>query len=96
VRHALRPYTTVVIAEDGLRLSFDVNHVVVRQYHHLGEDIGFGEVMRFRQELTKAIVEIMQKEPRDKDSPVHTFLNGLTASHYCRHAGRRREVGAFR
>ena len=33
--------------------------------------------MRFRQELTKAIVEIMQKEPRDKDSPVYTFLHGL-------------------
>ena len=33
--------------------------------------------MRFRQELTKAIVEIMQKEPRDKDSPVYTFLYGL-------------------
>jgi hypothetical protein len=78
VRHALRPYTTVVIAEDGMKaFPFDVNHVVVRQYHHLGEDIGFDEVMRFRDQLTKAIVEIMQREPRAKDSPVYTFLNGL-------------------
>jgi hypothetical protein len=78
VRHALRPYTTVVIAEDGIKaFPFDVNHVLVRQYHHLGEDIGFGEVMRFRQELTKAIVEIMQKEPRANDSPIYTLLNGL-------------------
>jgi tetratricopeptide (TPR) repeat protein len=78
VRHALRPYSTVVIAEDGIKaFPFDVNHVLVRTYHHLGEDIGFGEVKRFGQELTKAIVEIMQKEPRDKDSPVYTFLNGL-------------------
>jgi MAP3K TRAFs-binding domain len=78
VRHALRPYTTVVIAEDGIKtFPFDVNHVAVRQYHHLGEDIGFDEVMRVRQELTKAIVEIMKKDPRDKDSPVYTFLNGL-------------------
>src|SRR5512145_3464740 len=30
VRHALRPYTTIVIAEDGLKPPFDVNHVVVR------------------------------------------------------------------
>src|SRR5215475_7531908 len=76
VRHALRPYTTVVIAEDGIKaFPFDVNHVVVRQYHHLGEDIGYGEVQRFGQELTKAIREIMEKEPRANDSPVYTFLN---------------------
>jgi len=78
VRHALRPFTTVVIAEDGIKtFPFDVNHVAVRQYHHLGEDIGFGEAMRFRQLLTDAIVEIRKKSPREKDSPVYTFLNGL-------------------
>jgi tetratricopeptide (TPR) repeat protein len=78
VRHALRPYTTVVIAEDGIKtFPFDVNHVAVRQYHHLGEDIGYDEVMRFRDLLTKAIVEIGKKEPPAKDSPVYTFLNGL-------------------
>jgi hypothetical protein len=78
VRHALRPYTTVVIAEDGIKtFPFDVNHVVVRQYHHLGEDIGFDEVMRFRELLTKAIQEIMSQNPRSSDSPVYTFINGL-------------------
>lgn len=76
VRHALRPYTTVVIAEDGIKtFPFDVNHVVVRQYRHLGEDIGFEEVMRFRQLLTGAIDEILKKQPRAKDSPIYTFLN---------------------
>jgi hypothetical protein len=79
VRHALRPYTTVVIAEDGIKaFPFDVNHVLVRQYHHLGEDIGFDEAMRFRELLMKAIVEIMEKSPRDKDSPVYAFLNELS------------------
>ena len=78
VRHALRPYTTVVIAEDGIKtFPFDVNHVAVRQYHHLGEDIGYDEVMRFRDLLAKAIVEIGKKTPPAKDSPVYTFLNGL-------------------
>ena len=79
VRHALRPYTTIVIAEDGIKtFPFDVNHVVVRQYHHLGEDIGVREARRFGEQLTKAIVEIVKQDPRDKDSPVYTFLNGLT------------------
>src|SRR5215212_6557232 len=69
IRHALRPYTTVVIGEDGIKTyPFDVNHVAVRQYHHLGEDIGFEEVMRFRDLLTKSILEIYNKNPREKDS----------------------------
>ncbi|HSK70829.1 MAG TPA: TRAFs-binding domain-containing protein [Pyrinomonadaceae bacterium] len=79
VRHALRPFTTVVIAEDGIKtFPFDVNHILIRQYHHLGEDIGYEEVMRFRAELTKAIKEVFEKDPRDKDSPVYTLLNDLT------------------
>ena len=79
VRHALRPYTTLVISEDGIKtFPFDVNHVVVRQYRHLGEDIGASEARRFSELLTKAIVQIMEKDPRDKDSPVYTFLNSLT------------------
>ncbi len=77
VRHALRPHTTIVIAEDGLKTPFDVNHVLVRQYHHLGEDIGYSEVQRFQQLLTGAIREIAEKDPRANDSPVYTFLNGL-------------------
>jgi hypothetical protein len=79
VRHALRPFTTVVISEDGAKtFPFDINHVVVRTYHHLGEDIGFDEVMRFRKVLTDAIVAIQKVNPRQSDSPVYTFLNGLT------------------
>ena len=80
VRHALRPYTTVVVSEDGFKTApFDINHIVIRTYHHLGEDIGFDEVMRFRGELTKAISEILAKTPEEKrDSPVYEFLERLT------------------
>ena len=78
VRHALRPYTTIVIAEDGIKVfPFDINHVIVRQYHHLGEDIGYSEVMRFRQELTAAITKILATEPRQNDSPIYTILKNL-------------------
>lgn len=77
IRHALRPFTTIVIAEDGIKSPFDVNHIVIRQYHHLGEDIGFDEAMRFRKELAEAIKEIMAKEPRAGDSPVYRFITNL-------------------
>jgi hypothetical protein len=81
VRHALRPNTTLVISEDGIKtFPFDVNHVVVRKYHHLGEDIGYSEVERFRAELTDAIKELSKPDPkRGPDSPVYTFLTHLAA-----------------
>lgn len=78
IRHALKPYTTIVISEDGAKsFPFDVNHVAIRKYHHLGEDIGYSEVQRFQKLLTESIKDILNKDPRDKDSPVYTFLNGL-------------------
>ena len=79
VRHALKPYTTIIICEDGIKtFPFDVNHVAVRQYHHMGDGIDFEEVERFRKVLTEAIVEIFNKRPPPSDSPVYTFLSKLT------------------
>jgi len=79
VRHALRPHTTIVICEDGAQsFPFDVNHVLIRRYHHLGEGIDSEEVDRFREALTTAITDILKKTPPPSDSPVYTFLNGLT------------------
>lgn len=81
IRHALRPFTTIIICEDGMKspMPFDVNHVAVRQYHHLGEDIGSSEAKRFSALLTDAIKNILTEDPRDQDSPVYTFINGLKA-----------------
>lgn len=79
VRHALRPFTTIIVAEDGIKaFPFDINHVAVRKYHHLGEDIGSSEARRFQKLLTEAIQQIMAKKPADHDSPVYTLLNNLT------------------
>jgi hypothetical protein len=75
VRHALKPYTTITIAEDKLVFPFDVGQIAIRTYHHLGEGIDFGEVERMRDELTKAIKIVGQQAKCD--SPVYTFLRGL-------------------
>ncbi len=75
VRHALRPYTTITIAEDKMVFPFDVNHIAIRKYQHLGDGIDFGEVMRMKAALKDAIQTIAAK-PTD-DSPVYTFLKDL-------------------
>jgi hypothetical protein len=79
VRHALRPFTTLVIAEDGIKtFPFDVNHVLIRQYRHLGEDIGYDEVMRVRGILQDAITTLHGQDPRRNDRPIYTFIEGLS------------------
>lgn len=75
VRHALRPYTTIVIAEEGFSFPFDLNHLSILKYRHLGEDIGFQEVKRVRDVLTKKIEVLVGK--KGVDSPVYLFLPSL-------------------
>lgn len=70
VRYALRPHATIVVAEEGFKNPFDVGHIVIRRYKHLGEDIGTREAKRFSDDLRKAIGEILA-EPKT-DSPVYT------------------------
>ncbi|HYN86763.1 MAG TPA: tetratricopeptide repeat-containing protein [Pyrinomonadaceae bacterium] len=76
VRHALRPFSTIVIAEDKLNYPFDVNHIVIRRYKHLGNDIGVGDARKFSAEMKEALRVILEKQ--NNDSPVYEFLNGLT------------------
>jgi hypothetical protein len=77
VRHALRPYTTIVIAEKGFAFPFDISHLSILRYEHLGKEIGYREVMRMRSELKKKIATLLDKE--DTDSPVFLFLPSLLA-----------------
>lgn len=78
VRHALQPYTTIVIAEKQFKFPFDVGHLLIRPYEHLGEGIDFEEAERVREELKKAIQILLDKQ--EVDSPVHTFLPQLIRS----------------
>jgi hypothetical protein len=75
VRHALRPYTTITIAEDKMMFPFDVSHLAIRKYQHLGEGIDYGEVVRMKGELKSAIQSILENP--GKDSPVYSFFADL-------------------
>lgn len=73
IRHALKPRTTIVISEDKLAYPFDVNHISITSYTHLGNAIDFDEVQRFRQVLGDKLEAVLQlNEP---DSPVYTYLD---------------------
>ena len=77
VRHALRPYTTIVMAEQGFKFPFDLSHLSILKYEHLGKEIGFGEVNRVRVDLKAKLDVLVAKE--ELDSPVFLFLPSLGA-----------------
>ena len=75
VRYALRPYTTIVVAEALFKNPFDMGHIVIRRYQHLGGEVGFREAKRLIAELKKAINVIVNNPVTD--SPVYTYIPHL-------------------
>lgn len=83
VRHTLKPKTTIIISEQELlsRLPFDLSHTIVHKYEHLGEKIADDEKERFVQHLSEMAVSLRDK-PEESDSPVYTYLEGMTPPLY--------------
>lgn len=79
VRHALRPWSTIVMKEAEGRFHFDLDHLNLFQYEHLGKDIGFREVTRARTELSSLIGGLLADARTD--SPVYTYLPKLQQPH---------------
>jgi hypothetical protein len=77
VRHALRPHRTIVIAENNFSFPFDLNHLSILKYEHLGKDIGFSEAMHVKQTLKTKIMTLMGSP--EVDSPVFLFIPSLQA-----------------
>ncbi len=75
IRHALRPRTTIIMSEDQLNYPFDLNHILINKYTHLGDSIDYFEVLRFQKLLGETIDKVLNDE--HPDSPVYTFLNNL-------------------
>lgn len=75
VRHALKPRSTIIIADESFNNPFDTNHIAIRRYRHDGKILDATEAKRFREALKQDIVNIMQTNRND--SPVYTFLPDL-------------------
>ena len=75
IRHAVRKNTTIIISEKGLAYPFDLSHIVIESYEHLGKAIDYGEVLRFKKLLQKKIYAL-EKDPQT-DSPLYTVFPNL-------------------
>lgn len=72
VRHALRPRTTIVMAENEFAFPFDISHLSIMRYEHLGSDIGASEAKKVIKSLTEKLQAVLATP--EVDSPVFIFL----------------------
>ena len=70
VRHALRPYSTVIIKDDLTDFPFDINQNSIITYSH---QLKGGQLEKSKQLLVQRIENLNH----ELDSPVYTFLNQI-------------------
>jgi tetratricopeptide (TPR) repeat protein len=75
IRHAVKPYSTIVIKEKDGKIPFDLDHTRIFQYAHLGDDIGADEANRCQNDLADLINSIT--ETNIIDSPMYEFVKIL-------------------
>lgn len=71
VRHALKPYSTIIMAEEQCRIPFDLSHSRFLVYKEIGESLDDKEAQVIREKLKEFVTASEKKEP---DSPLYTFL----------------------
>ena len=78
VRHALKPRTTILMAESQLlkTLPFDLSHTIIHSYQLDGEHLREEEKPRFRALLTRLLKAAIE-DPPHLDSPVYDSLRGM-------------------
>ena len=73
IRYGVKPAGTIVIAEEQFKNPFDVSHMVIHRYKHLGEDIGVAEARRFTMVLSD-LIRAAVLEPK-VDSPIYSMFD---------------------
>lgn len=68
IRHAAKPYSTIIMKEKDGNIPFDLNHNKTFTYSHMGEDIGFTETNRCVASLKSLIEEVDRS--KEIDSPL--------------------------
>src|SRR5690606_22727738 len=62
IRHAARPFSTIVMKEKDGNIPFDINHNKTFTYSHMGEDIGSKEAERSVKALSSLIREVVKTQ----------------------------------
>ncbi len=71
-RHALRPFSTIIIKGGDSKIPFDLGHTRILSYEHLGDEISEKEARRSVVELKFAINAVTENPV--PDSPLYTYI----------------------
>lgn len=72
VRHALKPFSTIIIADELSDLPFDINRNRIMKYPEVGEKLTDSEIDETSSKLLAVISETLRFSP--VDSPFYTFF----------------------
>ena len=72
IRHALKPFSTIIIKEDESTIPFDINHNRMLSYKHLGNEISQKEAKKSVSDL-KMLIKTISENPTT-DSPLYTYI----------------------
>ena len=75
IRHAAKPFSTIIMKEKDGNIPFDLNHIKTFTYSHMGETIGFKESERCVKELTNLIIAV--EASKETDSPLFHHIRGV-------------------
>ncbi|CAH8242707.1 conserved hypothetical protein [Vibrio aestuarianus] len=75
IRHGVRPQSTIILKEKNGKIPFDLDHNRMCMYTHMGEDIGYEEVVRCKKYLIKLIENVTEND--QVDSPLYQFINNV-------------------
>ncbi len=75
IRHAAKPFSTIIMKEKDGNIPFDINHNKTFTYTHMGEDIGTKESERCIKALTNLIIEV--DKAKETDSPLFHHIRGV-------------------
>lgn len=76
IRHAVRPFSTIILKEKKGKIPFDLDHTRIFTYSHLGEDIGKDEAERCVMALTDLINQVSKTQ--SIDSPLYEYIRNVT------------------
>jgi tetratricopeptide (TPR) repeat protein len=75
IRHAAKPFSTIIMKEKDGNIPFDLNHNKTFTYSHMGETIGFTESERSVKALTNLIIAVYKS--KETDSPLFHHIRGV-------------------
>ena len=76
VRHAVKPFYTVILKDKDGNIPFDLSHTSIMEYRQIEKCIDVEEAKRCINELKRIIKNIERK--RENDSPFYQYIKSVT------------------